>query len=174
VRTLLPGALLGLVAVAGYGCGSTDTEPSGRTPEPFRSDALEQGLDRVRARLETRGLAEEGEPFRGFLVQAETVVHEAPLDSGECAVLAARASSGVHGVELQLFDVEGTSVARVAAPAPHAALRYCAPQRGLYYVGVRSTEGHGLYELRRFRGPRGLELRLEGLFDEPPAQVASP
>ncbi|MCZ7684853.1 MAG: hypothetical protein M5U28_41200 [Sandaracinaceae bacterium] len=46
-------------------------------------------------------------------------------------------------------------------------------QSGTYYVAAHASAGSGIFEVRAFRGPTGLEIRMDDIFREaaPPEAV---
>jgi hypothetical protein len=171
-RPRLPFAGLALFALAGAACNAspasgTATPPPGPTPAAdFRSPHVQATLDHAARLLRTRGYTPDGTESRSFVVQHGTQVAPAPLRTGNCYVLVAAGSRAIGSLELAVYDGEGAKVAEpVGADAAHghAALRFCPPQSGGYWATVRAVDGSGLVALRRFRGPTGLELRLDDL-----------
>ncbi len=138
--------------------------PEVRRADEFRSDRVDEALDAAGRVLQTRGFSPEGEPRRGFLVDQGSAVGEASLRGGSCYAVIAAGSASLRELDLRLFDGEGTEVAKDAHTGPGAALRYCPPHGGTHYVAALATAGTGLYGLRRFAGPTGLDVRVDDLF----------
>lgn len=156
---LVGGALVGC-AVLGACTGAEAEEPIRRAAE-FRSDVVEQRLDRDSDLIRARGFADQVEnPWRGFLVDGGAAVDQARFRSGNCYVVLAAASAGIEAMRLGVYDSDGSEVAR--SEEQRRALRYCPPQTGTYFVAVRVT-GSGLFAVRRFEGPTGLEVVLDDL-----------
>lgn len=165
-----------LLLWASSGCEAAETEKvsADRTPPPrraeqFRSPPVDRALEAAAEIVRTRGFAKEGEDERGFVVHRETEVMELPLKSGTCYVVVAVGSSALRELNLRVFDSDGGEVARDRQTGSRAAVHHCPPQSGLHYLGVRAAKGNGLYAVRRFRGPTGLDVRVDGLFPEPVA-----
>lgn len=175
-RRLLPFALVTSLAAA-TACtvspaAGTSAAPPGPTPAAdFRSPRVQATLDGAARLLRTRGYLPDGAEARGFLVQHGTQVVPAPLRAGNCYVAVAVGSRAISSLELAMYDGEGALVAEAAATDAahgHAALRFCPPQSGGYWATMRAGDGSGLVALRRFRGPTGLELRLDDLVGPSP------
>jgi hypothetical protein len=129
-------------------------------------------MDAAAEIVRTRGFAPSGEPWRGFLVDRASDVRELSMRSGTCHVVLAGASSEVRELNLRVFDSEGSEVVQDATSGPLAALRFCPHQSGTYFVAVQVSAGSGLFEVRSFRGPTGLDVRMDDVFRE--AQVPEP
>ena len=160
-------SLLLLLILACEGAEAEPTPP--RRAAEFRSDVVDAALEQGSELVRTRGFQELGEPWRGFLVDRGSDVDQVSLRSGSCYVVLGVASEAVRSLELALYDSDGAEVDRqvAARDAERAelgasALHYCPPRSGTYFVAVRSV-GSGLFAVRRFEGPTGLDVRLEGL-----------
>ncbi len=140
----------------------------------FRSSRVQSAMDAASALVRTRGFAVVESDWRGFLVEHSSDVREVPMRSGTCYVAIAAASSGVRDLSLRVFDSDGGQVVSDGATGPLAALRFCPSQSGTYYVAVVASAGSGLFEVRTFRGPTGLEIRMDDVFREvaPPVEAA--
>jgi hypothetical protein len=165
-------ALLGLVAACERVEAAGAEEPLPRADQ-FRSPVVDRSLDGASEVVRTRGFSQEGEDRRTFLVHRSTDVSESLLSADECYVVVAVGSAALRQLELRLFDGEGREVARPSPGGPSAALHHCAPQPGTHYLSVRAAAGSGLVAVRWFRGPTGLEVRLDDLF-APPAPPVPP
>jgi hypothetical protein len=165
---------LALLAVP-TGCERAEApaaEPSPRA-RAYRSAVVDGALEAAADVVRTRGFTEEGEDWHGFIVQRDTQVREVPLRAGSCYVVMVAGSSALREVSLRLFDSDGGEVARDGHPGPATALHHCPPQSGTHYLGVRAVSGNGLFAVRGFRGPTGLDVRLDDLFPPPtPAPAA--
>ncbi|MGF1466032.1 MAG: hypothetical protein ACFCGT_07845 [Sandaracinaceae bacterium] len=142
-------------------------EPPEETPRAaldFFSPRLSGAMDDATELVRTRGFTPTGDERRGFLVEQTGSVHEVPMRSGSCDVVLAAASVGVRELDLALYDHDGTAVATDATDGRTAALRYCPSRSGTYYLALRATVGSGLFALRAFRGPTGLEVPTDDLF----------
>src|SRR5690606_29977201 len=115
---------------------------------------------------QTRGFAPTGEDWRGFLVQHASDVRELPMRSGTCYVGLAAASSAVRELSLRVFDSDGGEVMSEDVRGPAASLLFCPSQSGTYYLAVSASAGNGLFEVRAFRGPTGLDIRIDDVFRE--------
>jgi hypothetical protein len=147
-------------------CGEEPSAPI--EPEPvhaaaYRSDSVDAALDVAILAARTRGYSAEGVPFRGFAVEQSTTVEEISLENGSCYALVAAASGGVRELDLALFDADGIEAARDVTSGPSAALVFCPVVTGTYYGVVRATEGSGLFGVRSFRGPTGLDVSPQDL-----------
>lgn len=148
------------------------TEPKDESPDPtparraaaFRSERVEEALDRASDVVRTRGFAPEGDERRAFLVRHDTDVSETSMRAGTCYVVVASGSAALRELDVRIYDSDGGEVAQDTLVGGSAALQYCPPQAGSYFVAVRATAGSGLFAMRRFSGPTGLEIRLDDLF----------
>ena len=152
-------------------CGPAETEPVEVDPEPsradeFRSSRVEEAVEAASEVVQTRGFATMDDAWRGFLVEQSVEVRERAMRSGTCYVVLAAGSSAVRELNVGVFDSDGGEVVQDATDGPRAALRFCPAQSGTYYLTVRATAGSGLVELRTFRGPTGLDIRVDDLFRE--------
>lgn len=165
MRILASLLLLGLI-----GCDQAAGESDPRGDEPraaeYRSRRVERAVDGAAEVVETRGFAAAGERWRGFLVEHGSDVREEPMRAGTCYVVLAASSTSVRELTLRVFDSDGGAVVADADTGPLAALRFCPAQSGTYYVAVQAALGSGLFEVRTFRGPTGLEIRIDDLFRE--------
>jgi hypothetical protein len=159
-----------LFAVAGcFGAEAEERAPVRRAAD-FRSDAVGRVLDEAGRAVRTRGFAADGEEWRGFVVEHSTEVHDVSLRTGSCYVVIGAGSAALSELDLRVHDGEGGDVSRDAIPGGAAALRFCPPRTGTYYVSVRAGTGSGLFAVRRFRGPSGLPVQLDELFAPPGAE----
>lgn len=145
---------------------SEDDEGAPRSAAEFRSSRVQAAMDAASALVRTRGFAVMGDEWRGFLVERSSEVREMPMRSGTCYVGLAAASAGMREMSLRIFDSDGGEVASDATSGPLAALRFCPSESGTYYVAVSASSGSGLFEVRTFRGPTGLEIRMDDVFRE--------
>lgn len=152
------------------------TEPStpARRASEFRSERVERALDDASEVVRTRGFAADGDERRAFLVRHDTDVSELSMRTGTCYVIVASGSSALRDLDLRIFDSEGAEVAQDGRVGGSAAVQYCPSQAGSYYVAVRAASGSGLFAMRRFVGPTGLEIRLDDLFGSSPVAVEVP
>lgn len=162
-----------LPVLLGLGC-----EPADRATEPvsevepvraadFRSEMLSAVIEKADAALGTRGYSPATDTWRGFLVDRDAAVNDASMQAGTCYVVVGISSTALRELELRVFDSDGGEVARDQRTGRGAALHYCPPQSGTYYTAVRAAAGNGLFAVRRYRGPTGLDIRLDDLFGEP-------
>lgn len=158
-----------MLALALSACG----EASGDAPEPpeeraaeYRSSSVQQAMDAAASLVRTRGFAGTGEEWRGFLVDHASDVRELPMRSGTCYVVIGAASSAVRELNLRVFDSDGGEVVHDSTSGALAALRFCPSQSGTYYVAAHASAGSGVFEVRAFRGPTGLEIRIDDIFRE--------
>lgn len=151
------------------GCDGAENRSVEPAPEAraYRSPAVDATLEEATEVVRTRGFTQEGDDWRGFVVQRNTEVTEVPLRTGSCYVVLVAGSGALQEVSVRLFDSDGGEVARDAHPGPATALHHCPPQSGTYYLGVRATSGNGLFAVRHFRGPTGLDVRLDDIFPDP-------
>lgn len=133
----------------------------------FVSDRVDAVLDAGERVLRTRGFEDEGGQWRGFLVAHGSEVRTATMHSGACYAISAAGSTALEELDLRVFDGDGGEVARDRMTGSEAALHYCPPQSGTFYVAVRAADGSGLFGVRRYTGPTGLGVRLDDLFAEP-------
>lgn len=130
--------------------------------EEFVSSALEARLDVAADRARARGFSSEEGVWRGFIVHRGSDVHEVSLQSGACHLFVAAGSEAIEAFDLVVYDSTGSEAAR-SSGSP--AVRICPSQSGVYFVALRTT-GSGLFSVRRFQGPSGLDLRLDDLTGE--------
>lgn len=148
--------------------------PSGDAPPraaEFRSPSVARAVDAASEVVQTRGFAAQSDDARGFLVEHATEARETPMRSGTCYVAVAAGSSAMRELDLRIYDADGVEVASDTNDGARAALLFCPTQTGTYYLTTRASAGSGLYQLRTFRGPTGLDIRTDDLFREaPPAE----
>lgn len=154
---------LALVAACD-GAEAAGTEEELRRADDFRSERVSRGLDTAENLLRTRGFAPEGEEWRGFLIDQGSEVTEASLRGGGCYVVVTAGSASLRELDLRLFDGDGSEVAHDAHTGAGAALHYCPPHGGTRYVAALATAGTGLFGVRRYVGPSGLDVRIDDLF----------
>lgn len=143
--------------------------PEERRAAEFRSERVAAALDVADARVRTRGFtADSDEDFRGFLTERASTTDEAPMRSGNCYVVLGAGTPALRELDLRIFDSDGAEVAHDANTGRVAAAQYCPAQSGMYYLAAQATAGAGLFAVRRFRGPTGLDVRLDDLFGELP------
>ena len=178
-RALTPVILLGLFAAAQTtsACdaspaqGGTATREAPRAAE-LRSATVRAAIDAAARVLRTRGYSPTREERRGFVVERTALIDELPMRTGSCYVAIGAGSAALTSLELALHDSDGAAVAHGAAPATsRAALQFCPPHSGTYYLAARAASGDGIVALRIFEGPSGLDVRVDDLFapPEPPA-----
>ncbi|MEM9074532.1 MAG: hypothetical protein AAGE52_38915 [Myxococcota bacterium] len=148
----------------GLACGGEERAPQPRQAAEFHSETVESALESAAAVVRTRGFTEKAEePWRGFLVDRGASVDEVRLRRGNCYVVLGATTPGVRSLTVTLHDSDGGEVAR-SGPAA-GAVRYCPPRGGTYFVAVHA-DGSGLFAVRWFEGPTGLEIRLDDLIAE--------
>jgi hypothetical protein len=163
-------ALLALCLCCG-GCGveAAAAEPTDelRPAAEFRSEHVRTILDAAEQTVQTRGFASDGDAWRGFLVEQGSEADEASMRAGTCYLILGAGSDALRELDLRVFDSDGTEVARDAEQGAGAALLYCPPHAGTYYIAALATAGTGLFGVRRYQGPTGLDVRLDDLFRDP-------
>lgn len=159
--------ILLLVACEAAPRAEATADPSPRAAE-FRSSAVSQAVDAASEVVETRGFAAQQGDARGFLVEHAADARETSMRSGNCYVAIAAGSAALRELDLRIHDPDGLEVAGDTGDGPRAALLFCPTQTGTYYLTVRATAGSGLYQVRTFRGPTGLEIRTDDLFRQAP------
>lgn len=169
-------ALSTALLLAAVGCG----EPSGEAvaaaevrAAEFRSASVQQAMDAASSLVRTRGFAGTGEEWRGFLVEHASDVRDLPMRAGTCYVVIGAGSAAMRELNLRVFDSDGGEAAHDVTSGHLAALRFCPSQSGTYYVAAHASAGSGIFEVRAFRGPTGLEIRIDDIFREaaPPEVV---
>jgi hypothetical protein len=149
--------------------------PSPRRASEYRSERLVPVLEAADEHVRTRGFAPEGDEWRGFLVDQGSAVDEVALEAGACYVWIGAASTALVELSLRTYDSDGAEVAQDAHPGATAALHFCPAHAGTYYVGALATRGTGLFAVRRYAGPTGLDLQLDDLFGGvPPTEGSGP
>lgn len=172
-------ALLCLVAaVSTLACDASPASGKGATREApraaeLRSAVVRGAIDTATRALRTRGYSATGEELRGFVVERASLVEELPMRSGSCYVAIGAGSAALTSLELALHDSDGAPVAQEDGLLDaRAALRFCPPHSGTYYLAARSAAGNGIVALRVFEGPSGLDVRVDDLFG--PSEPAGP
>ena len=127
--------------------------------EEFASDELEGRLDSASDQVTARGFTMVEDMWRGFLIDRGTSVHEVELRSGRCHVFVAVGSEAIESFDITVFDSDGSEAHQSDGVN---AIRFCAPQSGVYFVTLSPT-GSGLFSVRLFSGPPGLDARLDDL-----------
>jgi hypothetical protein len=127
---------------------------------------VQQSAEAAASLIRTRGFVALEDPRRGFLVEHGADVRPVSMRSGTCYVVVATSSEAVRELDVRIFDSEGGEAARDANAGPRAALRFCPAQSGAYYVSVQASAGNGVFEARTFRGPTGLDVRIDDVFGE--------
>jgi hypothetical protein len=163
------------VALALAGCaalaGCEDVEAAQREPPrraaDFRSESVDEALEQADRKVRTRGFGPQGKAERGFLVDRDSAVVDAAMRAGNCYIVLGASSSALRELDLRVYDADGAEVARDDQTGGHAAVEFCPAQSGTYYVAARAAAGSGLYALRRYQGPTGLDVRIDDLFEEP-------
>lgn len=167
--------MLAALALA-VGCDDPPVEAE-VVPEPraaaYRSPPVEEAMELAAELVQTRGFRPNGEVRRGFLVEQSADTTERPMRTGSCDVILAAGSAAIRELDVTVYASDGSAVAADDIDGPSAALVYCPSQTGTYYLAVRATAGSGLFALRTFRGPTGLEVPIDDLFG-PPAPVEPP
>jgi hypothetical protein len=155
-------------ALFAIGCGPAEDAPAPIADEPraaeYRSARVSEAIDAAAEVVETRGFAETEDAWRGFLVEHGSEVRELAMRTGTCWVVLAAASENIRELILRVFDSDGGAVVEDTANGPRAALRFCPSSSGTYYIAAQAAIGSGLFEVRTFRGPTGLEIRTDDLF----------
>jgi hypothetical protein len=164
-------ALVVALAACGNDATAAEQEPRPRRAEEFHSIEVEAVLEAVEHTVRTRGFSADGDEWRGFLVDQASAVSDAPMHGGSCYLVIGTATEALEELDLRLFDSDGSEVAQDSQRGGGAALLYCPPHSGTYYVAALATEGSGLFGVRRFVGPTGLDVRLDDLFAERPPAV---
>ncbi len=160
-----------LPALLIFGCetpASAPEEPDESSAADYRSAPVERAMQEASEVLRTRGFEEMGVPRRGFLVEQAADVSEQAMRAGTCYVLLAAATTAMRELTIRVFDSDGGEVVQDTTTGPRAALRYCPAQSGTHFATAEASAGTGLFELRWFRGPTGLEIRIDDLFRTPP------
>jgi hypothetical protein len=161
----LSGCPEGVAPLASEGA-AVDPAPSDEAAsraDAFVSSQVAAALGQMGRAATTRGFTRDGVEHRGFLVERGPDVREASLRSGSCYLFVAAASEAVRELELTLYHGDGTEVGRDDATGRLAAFHHCPPQSGVFYLGVEATAGNGLYGVRTFRGPNGLDVPTEDI-----------
>jgi hypothetical protein len=167
-------ALATMLLLAGCGQATEAEAPAAAEVEAdappraaeFRSSRVQEAVEAASDIVQTRGFAAMGEHWRGFLVEHDSDVREQPMRAGTCYLVLGAASSAMRELNLRVFDSDGGEVVQDGTDGSMAALRFCPSQSGTYYVAVHASAGSGLFEVRTFRGPTGLDIRIDDLFRE--------
>ncbi len=166
---LVAAALLSVVPACDGGVSADEPSEQPRPAAEFRSEHVRTILGAAEQTVQTRGFSGDGDEWRGFLVEQGSAADEAQLRADTCYVIVAAGSEALRELDLRLYDSDGTEVARDTQNGPGAALHYCPPHAGTHYTAALATAGTGLFAVRRYAGPTGLDIRLDDLFREPPA-----
>jgi len=175
-HTLLVSAALAAASCdASPASGHIATREAPRAAE-LRSTRVRESIEGAARVLRTRGYSPAGEERRGFVVERASLVEELPMRTGSCYVAIGSGSAALSALELALHDSDGAAVAHEDGPTDaRAALRFCPPHSGTYYLAARAVTGSGIVALRVFEGPSGLDVRVDDLFGAPePAAGAAP
>lgn len=172
MRRCLPFLVLGALACDVGASGEAVTPDGEPRAAEYRSARVEEAVDAASEVVQTRGFSTLDDDIRGFLVEHAADVREKPMRSGTCYVVLAAATSAVRELDVRIYDSDGVEAVRDGSEGARAALRFCPAQSGTYYVTVRASAGSGLYEVRTFRGPTGLDIRTDDLFREAPTEPA--
>ncbi len=164
--------LLWIPFLAAFGLGCAEPEPAAVEPElvsaaDYRSGTVDTALEAAMRAARTRGYSATGVPFRGFAVEQAASVEELTLERGSCYALISAASGGVRNLDLELFDADGREAAHDVTSGPSSALVFCPVASGTFYAVVRATAGSGLFGVRLFRGPTGLDVSPSDLIQLP-------
>ena len=177
-RSIACGLLLSSALVVG--CAEATGSPPEEDPEgeplaaEYRSARVELTVEAASSIVQTRGFAPIGEEWRGFLVDHAADVREQAMRAGNCYLLLAAGSAAMRQLDIRIFDSDGSEIIQDGSEGPSAALTFCPAQSGTYYVTVHASLGSGLFEARAFRGPTGLDVRIDDLFREGPAPEETP
>jgi len=171
---LVPALSFGMLMACDGGVSAEEGAPETHLAAEFRSEHVRTVLDAAEQTVQTRGFSSDGEEWRGFLVEQGSAADEASLRAGTCYVILGAGSDALRELDLRVFDSDGTEVARDAQNGPGAALLYCPPHAGTYYTAALATSGTGLFAVRRYAGPTGLDVRLDDLFREAPVAAPEP
>jgi hypothetical protein len=166
-RRFWAGSLLLLLAACDGDVSAEQPEDQPRPAAEFRSAHVRTILEAAEQTVQTRGFSSDGDEWRGFLVEQGSAADEAQLRADTCYVVVAAGSEALGELDLRVYDSDGTEVARDTQNGPGAALHYCPPHAGTHYTAALATAGTGLFAVRRYAGPTGLDIRLDDLFREP-------
>jgi hypothetical protein len=166
-RRFWAGLALLLLAACDGDVAAEQPEEEPRAAAEFRSEHVRTILGAAEQTVQTRGFSSDGEEWRGFLVEQGSAADEAQLRADTCYVIVAAGSDALRELDLRVYDSDGTEVARDTQNGPGAALHYCPPHTGTHYTAALATAGTGLFAVRRYAGPTGLDVRLDDLFREP-------
>ncbi|MGE0787863.1 MAG: hypothetical protein AB7S26_19470 [Sandaracinaceae bacterium] len=150
--------------------GDVTVQPEPPRAEEYRSERVHEAIEAAAEVVQTRGFGTQDDAWRGFLVEHTADVRERSMRSGTCYVVLAAGSAAIRELNVRIYDGEGGEVVEDGIDGPNAALRFCPSQSGVYYVTVRASAGSGLIEMRTFRGPTGLAIRVDDLFQPTPAE----
>ncbi len=156
----------------GAGCDeetASAADPAPRSSE-FRSREVDGTLERISEVIQVRGFLPDGEPERGFLVERASRVRELALAADSCYVAVAAGTRLLLDLDLRLHAADGSEVAANATTSSSPALLYCPPHPGTHYLSIEARAGTGLFGLQVFRGPRGLDIRLDDIGGASPSR----
>lgn len=157
----------GIFAILAVECGSAGSPDAGIAvtegvrADEFRSARVSATIEAAARVVRTRGFSNEGEEWRGFLLEQGTQVRSMSMRTGSCYVVVGSGSSALRELDLRIFDGDGAEVARDAEQGSVAAMRFCPAESGTYFVAARAAAGSGLFAVRELRGPTGLAFRVE-------------
>jgi hypothetical protein len=143
--------------------GDAAQDPTAPRAADFRSAAVDEALQTADQVIRTRGFEPEGDPWRGFLVRQAAQVIPIALHASTCYLWAGTGSRALE-LDLRVYDSEGREVADDGISGRGAALRFCPSMPGTFYLAARSANGSGIFGVRRYVGPTGLDVRLDDLF----------
>jgi hypothetical protein len=157
-----------LVFVLAAACGDNVEAAPGVAPprlaSQFQSSEVDASLAGAETIAATRGFSRDGADFRGFLVDHGSIVDEVELEPRRCYVVIAGATQGVGELDMHLYGSDGSELVADRHVGRRAAIGYCPPHPGTFYLAARATEGAGLFAIRRYVGPSGLDVRVDDLF----------
>ena len=141
-------------------------EPQAAAGE-FRSEDVDRSLAAADVVMRTRGYTPEWDVRRGFLVERDSEVIEISLAVDACYVATAAGSAAMDNIDLRIFSSGGSEAARDTTTGAQTAAAYCPPHPGVHYLAVQAESGTGLFGVQLFRGPSGLDMRLDDVFGDP-------
>lgn len=115
----------------------------GEVRQEVSRSRLDQRLTERAEELEARGFSARGEPVALTLGRAETVRIALPVERGGCYTILALGGDGIEGLDLDVTDEDGVSIAVDAMPGAEAITQVCSESEETLSGEVHVAAGAG-------------------------------